>query len=303
MTESDGKPVYLAADCGGSNCRVRLYDRGGALLAEGLGGPANASIALEPVMSEIFRAARKALARLGDRAVPLSQLHAGFAIAGLVEATRRQEFVTMPHPFASMTAETDAFVTQLGVFAGDDGGLLITGTGSCAFAVLGAEKFYIGGWGFQVSDQGSGARLGHLAVRRALQAADGILPGSPFCRLLMERLGGAPAEVSRWSLSATPADYAALAPLVFEHAAHEDMVAHSLLRAIGGEIDQLVRALVKRGVEEIYHTGGLAGPIRQWLDKSLERYMTTPRGDVFDGALRLINNRTGLINKTGTARA
>lgn len=303
MTASDNKPVYLAADCGGSNCRVRLYDRDGRMLAEGTGGAANAAVALEPVMSEIFRAARKALARLGSDAVPLSQLHAGFAIAGLVEATRRQEFVTMPHPFASMTAETDAFVAHLGVFAGEDGGLLITGTGSCAFAVMGAEKFYIGGWGFQVSDQGSGARLGHLAVRRALQAADGILPASPFCTALLGRVGGAPAEVSRWALSAAPADYAALATLVFEHAAREDEVALSLLRTIGAEIDQMIRALVKRGVEDIHHTGGIAHAIRPWLDKSLARHAASPRGDVFDGALRLINNRTGLINKTGTARA
>ena len=51
MTASDNKPVYLAADCGGSNCRVRLYDRDGRMLAEGTGGAANAAVALEPVMS------------------------------------------------------------------------------------------------------------------------------------------------------------------------------------------------------------------------------------------------------------
>jgi N-acetylglucosamine kinase-like BadF-type ATPase len=56
MAITGDKPVYLAADCGGSTCRVRLYDRNGLMLAEGHGGAANAARSLEPVMSEIFRA-------------------------------------------------------------------------------------------------------------------------------------------------------------------------------------------------------------------------------------------------------
>lgn len=303
MTGSEDTPVYLAADCGGSNCRVRLYDEDGVMLSEGRGGPANASLGLDEVLSEIFRATRDALSKLDGSTIPLSRLHAGFAMAGLIEAERREEFLQIPHPFASMTAETDAFVAQLGAFAGGDGGLLITGTGSCAFAVTGDEKFYIGGWGFPVSDQGSGARLGHLAVRRALQAYDDILPTSPFCQKLLAEVGTHPAEVSGWARTARPADYGALAELVLDYAMKEDAVAKNLVRTVAEEINQLVRALVKKGVKEIHHIGGLAEPIRPWLDKSHGRFVAQPRGDVFDGALRLINNRTGLINKTGAARS
>lgn len=303
MTESEDTPVYLAADCGGSNCRVRLYDQDGTMLCEGHGGPANASLGLDAVLSEIFRATRNALSKLDGVSIPLSRLHAGFAIAGLIEAERREEFLRITHPFASMTAETDAFVAQLGAFAGGDGGLLITGTGSCAFAVQGDEKFYIGGWGFPVSDQGSGARLGHLAVRRALQAYDDILPSSPFCKKLLAEVGTHPAEVSGWARTARPVDYGAFAGLVIEYAEKEDEVAKNLVRTTAEEINQLIRALVRKDVKEIHHIGGLAEPIRPWLDKAHGRYVAQARGDVFDGALRLINNRTGLINKTGKARA
>ncbi|MZR30262.1 BadF/BadG/BcrA/BcrD ATPase family protein [Sneathiella litorea] len=302
MTASDETPVYLAADCGGTNCRVRLFNEDGALLSEGLGGPSNASLGLEPVLSEVFRATRNALARLNGATIPLSRLHAGLAIAGLVEEERRQEFLRIPHPFASMTAETDAFVAQLGAFAGGDGGLLITGTGSCAFAVKGDKKFYLGGWGFPVSDQGSGARLGHLAVRRALQAYDDILPTSPLCKKILAEVGTHPPEVSGWARTAKPADYGALASTVIEYAVKEDEVARSLVRTIAEEVNQMIRSLVRRDVKEIHHIGGFAEPIRPWLDKAHGRYLAKPRGDVFDGALRLINNRTGLINKTGKAR-
>ncbi len=302
MTKSDDTPVYLAADCGGSNCRVRLYDEDGNRLAEGFGGPSNAALGLDVALSEIFRATREALGTLDGEAIPLSRLHAGFAMAGLIEADRRYEFTQIPHPFASMTAETDAFVAQLGCFAGGDGGLLITGTGSCAFASVGPDKYYIGGWGFGVSDQGSGARLGHLAVRRALQAYDEILPPSPFCEEIMARVGDTPAEVSSWALTARPADYAALTPIAFDYAAREDEVAVYLVKEVAEEVEQLIRALLKRGVSGIRHIGGLADPIRPWLDDSYQSYFVTAEGDVFDGALRLINNRTGLINKSGKGR-
>ena len=302
MATTEDTPVYLAADCGGSHCRVRLYDEDGMMLAEGRGGPANASLGLDQVMSEIFRATRAALGKLDGETIPLSRLHAGLAVAGLIEQERREEFVRIPHPFASMTAETDAFVAQLGAFAGGDGGILITGTGSCGFAVAGSEKFYIGGWGFPLSDQGSGARLGNLALRRALQAYDEILPSSPFCKAILKEVGTHPPEIARWSLGARPADYAALTRIIFAHAKKEDEVAVNLVRTIAEEINQLIRTLVKRDVEEVHHIGGLAEPIQPWLDKSLGRYTAQPRGDVFDGALRLVNNRTGLINKSGKAR-
>ncbi|MEX1034812.1 MAG: BadF/BadG/BcrA/BcrD ATPase family protein [Sneathiella sp.] len=302
MTKPEETPVYLAADCGGTNCRVRLYDEDGHQLAEGFGGPSNASLGLDIVLSEIFRATREALGTLNGEVIPLSRLHAGLAMAGLVEPKRREEFVQVPHPFASMTAETDAFVAQLGAFAGGDGGLLITGTGSCAFGALGSEKFYVGGWGFAASDQGSGARLGHLAVRRALQAHDEILPSSPFCEKIMTEVGPSPPEVTGWTRNARPVDYAALATIAFDYAAREDEVAAYLIREIAEEVDQLIRALVKRGVHNIRHTGGLADAIRPWLDENCQSYFEEGEGDVFDGALRLINNRTGLINKSGKGR-
>ena len=268
------------------------------MLGEGLGGPANASLGLQTVMSEIFRATRDALQELPDPAVPLSTLHAGIAMAGLVEAEFRDEFVHIVHPFASMTAETDAFVAQLGAFAGGDGGLLITGTGSCAFARVNDESFYIGGWGFPVSDQGSGARLGQLAARRALQAYDAILPASPFCDEILAATGSHPPEISRWARTAKPADYGALSSIVFDHAGKGDAVALELVRLIAGEIDQLIAALAARGVRQIHPIGGLATPIRPWLDPEKVKYLVEAKGDVFDGALRLIEGG-GLVNKTG----
>lgn len=298
MTETAKQKFYLSVDCGGSNCRTQLYDASGGLLAIGRAGPANAFLGLDTVLSETFRATREAIDTLPDLTIPLSSIHAGIALAGLVEETLRTEFIDMPHPFASMTAETDAFVAQLGAFSGGDGGLLITGTGSCAFATHKGEKFYIGGWGFHISDQGSGARLGQLSLRRALQAMDGIQPASPFCDAVTAEIGDTPGEISYWAQQARPADYGRFSGLAFTHAEGGDPVALDLVRQIGGEVDQLISALMDRGVPQVCHVGGLAKVLRPWLDPGLLAQLVEPEGDVFEGAQRLIRDGGGLVNRS-----
>src|SRR5437764_1049925 len=65
---------------------------------------------------------------------------------------------------------------NLGAHAGGDGGIVIVGTGSIGFARVGEEVYTIGGYGFPVSDEGSGADLGLSAIRRSLWARDGRTP-------------------------------------------------------------------------------------------------------------------------------
>ena len=67
---------------------------------------------------------------------------------------------------ASVTADNDAYAACVGAFSGGVGGIVIAGTGSIGLAVVGGERHMVGGWGFQLGDHGSGAWVGHHAVRR-----------------------------------------------------------------------------------------------------------------------------------------
>lgn len=295
-------PAYLAADCGGTHCRVRLYDQLGSLLSEGTAGPANASLGLDVMLSAVITACEDAVAQLAEPNVPLSSLTAGLAVAGLVNEPLRTEFCKIDHPFASLCAETDAFVARLGAFGTKDGALLITGTGSCGFGVVENVSFYIGGWGFSISDQGSGARLGHLAIRRTIQAFDSILPSSAFCDEVLRALGGTAAMAHHWAMTARPAAYGEFSAIVFEYADKGDAIAEGLLRLIALEIDELVATLVKKGSRKVCHMGGLSSPIRSRLAAESVRYFTDPEGDTFDGAFLLIEQKLGLINSNSQAR-
>ena len=101
------------------------------------------------------------------------------------------------------------------------------GTGSVYHGAQGrAVSRAIGGWGFQIGDQGSGARIGRDLLEETLLAHDGIRNGSPLTDEHAGRLQRQPA--GRWSSSPpppSPATSAASRRMVFEHAARGDAVA------------------------------------------------------------------------------
>ena len=85
-----------------------------------------------------------------------------------------------------------------------DGGIVIVGTGSVGFAVVGGREIRVGGYGFPISDEGSGADLGLHAIRLALRAHDGRGVETNFTRDVMARFDNDPFEAVAWMDRATP---------------------------------------------------------------------------------------------------
>ena len=135
---------------------------------------------------------------------------------------------------------------------------MIAGTGSIGFALVGGERHMVGGWGFQLGDHGSGAWVGHHAVRRAALALDGLLQPTRLITEVLARTGHNRLDLSRWSEQARPKDYAQFAPLVFECAARGDVQGMMIVIEGAAAISNLGRALLARGAKAICLLGGLA---------------------------------------------
>jgi glucosamine kinase len=281
----EDEPLLLGVDGGGTSCRARIANAAGGRLGEGRAGPANSRLGLEQVFREIIAACRSALADAGLPPETISRLHAGLGLAGLNLESERAKVTAHPHPFASLVAEGDAYIACLGAHAGADGAILIVGTGSCGLGIVGGRTFLVGGWGFQVSDQGSGAIMGREAVRQALLAHDAVIPATPFSRALMARFEHDPELVVLWGDRAKPADYATFAPLAFEHAACGDALARAIVEATAEDVAKLIRALRAAGAPSVALVGGLAGPIAPWLPDDARAVLVEPKGDAVDGAL------------------
>ncbi len=291
-------PLFLGIDGGGSGCRVRLCDSAGTVLGQGEAGPANTLLGLPKVFAEIGNATRLALTQAGlpgqidDR---IGQLHAGAGLAGLSLLREQRKLAEFAHPFATFRAETDAYTACLGAHDGADGGIVIAGTGSCGLAIVAGRVHTVSGWGFAISDQGSGAALGRAALRRALSEHDGMLPASPLGRRVMLHFQDQPEEMFLWSERATPGDYAQFARWVFDGAGNSDAVAMALLRQTAAEIGQLITALAAKGAPGIALAGGLAEAIWPWLPEQALPLLVTARHDPMHGALMLarLSSETG----------
>lgn len=283
--------LYLGVDGGGTVCRARLADHTGRVLGEGAGGPANVTTAFDLAIASILDASRAALAAAGLGEADMGRIDGGFGLAGGNAPPAAARFVAHPLPFRTVSVASDAEIACLGAHGGADGGILILGTGSQGVVRKGGQTITVGGWGFVVSDTGSGATLGRRAVRRALLGLEAIEPPSPFTEALMERFDREPAKVLAFGLEALPRDWARHAPLVFAHAAAGDPVARALVDQSAADIGRLLDRMVAVGAARIALMGGVAAPHRPYLDARFDRVLVDPAGDALDGALALAGLR------------
>ncbi|WP_026784999.1 BadF/BadG/BcrA/BcrD ATPase family protein [Pleomorphomonas koreensis] len=284
---------FLGIDGGGSGARARLAGGDGRPLGEGAAGPANVGNDPAGAFAALDAAARGALAAAGLTDADRADVVAVIGAAGAADAEAAARIAAMPFGFAGLKVVTDAEIALEGAFAGGDGGILIVGTGSQAYGRVGDRRLRVGGWGASLSDGGSGAVIGQRAARRALDAHEGLAEASPFTEAMVARLGGSPPALSAFGKAARPADWAALAPLVFDHAAIGDPVAGALLAVAVAEVTALIGRLVGEGIGAVALMGGLAGRYRPLLAPRFAGLLVDPLGDALDGALRLARREAG----------
>jgi glucosamine kinase len=153
--------------------------------------------------------------------------------------------------------------------------------------VVGGREVRVGGYGFPISDEGSGADLGLHAIRLALRAHDQRAVPTSLTREVMLRFHDDPFEAIAWMDRATATDYATFAPLVMRHADAGDPVARRIVRDAAEQIDELVRRLTECGAGRVALLGGLASPMQPWLAPDVQRRLVPVEGDAVDGALHL----------------
>jgi glucosamine kinase len=283
--------LFLGMDGGGSRCRARIRDSAGRILGEATGGPSNIYQDFSGALSTIAETAREAAAQAG---IATEFLHAGLGLAGIVTSVGAERIMEADLPFASVTADNDAYAACIGAFEGGDGGIVIAGTGSIGFALVAGQRHMVGGWGFALGDHGSGAWIGHHAVRRGALAIDGLLQPTGLISEILARTGNTRFDLSRWSERAVPRDYAAMAPLVFQAAARGDVVGMTIVIEGAAAISNLGRALLARGAGRLCLLGGLSKVYPSYLDADVKAALVEPAADAMDGAIMMARRTCGL---------
>jgi glucosamine kinase len=283
--------LFLGVDGGGTGCRARVETAGGVVLGQGLAGPAATRFGVEASWAAILAAARAAIAEAGLTPDQVGRMAAAVGVAGLGRKGALGRFEAMAHPFASIAFATDGLIACLGAHGGKDGAIVICGTGSCGLGLVEGRDLRVGGYGFPISDEGSGADLGLHAVRLALRAFDGRQETSALMRAVMTRFQDDPMEAVAWMDAATATDYATFAPLVLRHADQGDPVGRRIVQTAALHVDGLVRALVERGAPRVTLIGGLSSAMEAWLAPDVRRRLSLAVGDAVSGALFLAGRR------------
>src|SRR6266702_4506917 len=259
--------VLLGADAGVSHSTVVIgtvdltilgrADGPGAAMKPG-GAAASAVVLAET--------ARRAASQTGSD-LPVDRAVVGSACAGRAQGQGELGAALVQAGMAQrVRVMADAEIALSTAFADGTGIIVSAGTGSIAYARDPAGQLHrAGGYGWQLGDEGGGYWLGRQALDVAARAQDGRGEGSTLLARLLGALGLQHFDdLVRWSVTATPAQMAALAPHVLNAAREGEGVARQAVEDAAHELVELAAVLIPHfpgtGPVPVAIAGGLLLP-------------------------------------------
>ena len=285
-----GRPPrwWVGIDGGGTSTRALVADADGRILGRGEAGAS----ALGQGAGQAWRHIAEAIAHAGVAGLALHDCALGLGLSGTGVPAQLQAFVAADPGVAGFTLVTDGLAALLGAHGGRPGALMISGTGSVAEALLpDGSRRMVGGWGWQIGDEGSGAWLGQQAMKLAQAAYDGRAAAGPLVQAVWTQAGATREALLAFCAQAGQGGYASLAPLVFDHAS-ADPAAAALL-------DEAARALEALAVAlhpdlPLALAGSIALRLAPRFGPALQARRVEPQGDAATGALGLIQQETNI---------
>ena len=276
---------YVGIDGGGTSCRARIRDTEGQFIGEAKSGSANILLGTDIAMASIVAAIRDAALQGGLTESDFPKMHVGLALAGAEQKSAWLNFMTIAHPFASITLNTDAYGACVGAHNGQDGAIMIGGTGSCGILLKDGEQHVVGGREFPISDQGGGAVMGLRLIQQVLLAEDGIRPKTSLCQHVMNHFDNDVDNIVEWSKTAIPKDYGQFSPVIFQLANEGDELAIEMLKQTAADIEMFINALHRKGANQVCLMGSIAERILPWLSPVVQQWVVQPQFDAIEGAL------------------
>lgn len=276
----------LGIDGGGTGCRAAVADMEGRILGTGRSGSANIMTDMNVARANIIEATTFALRDAGLDAAEIPSLDAVLGLAGANVGSNAADLRAVL-PFRNASVHSDGFIALQGAIGDHDGTVVILGTGSAFITRAGGEVRFAGGWGFKVGDLGGGARLGRALLEETLLAHDGFHPSSDLTAKVMARFGGDPHAIVQFAHAATPSDFGALAPMIFDHADNGDAVAAGLLDAAVRQIEEGLATVMRPGAHRLALLGGLGPLYEPRLSPAYRARLHKPLNDALTGAVQL----------------
>lgn len=277
--------LLLGIDGGGTGCRAQVEAPDGRRSPVLTDGPANIYSDPDAAFATVTRLARRALEEAQLSGLPDAPVIAVLGLAGATETNAAQRFQAALG-FAHTEVTGDLQIALSGTFGSAEGILAALGTGSIFARQTGGKITRLGGYGFVLGDEGSGAWMGRTALTRCLHTRDGLLQAGPLSEALWARFGTL-AAVLEFSRAARPADFAALVPEILHHAERGCPIAGAILDDATDWIFRCLGRLQPRSeVLPVAFAGGLGSMFRARMEAQAPLpWPVRAAGSALDGAL------------------
>jgi N-acetylglucosamine kinase-like BadF-type ATPase len=239
--------IYLGIDGGGSKTAWAIGDEH-SLIARGVVGPSNfVRVGEAKAREALFAAIGQACAAAGIQASDVRRTCLGLAGAG------QAQIKAWAHRTASESLQSeiqivgDMVTAHEAAFEGGPGAVVIAGTGSIAFARNAkGETARAGGWGFAISDEGSGHWIGRKAITAVLHAADASVETSLLGKLLECWHSKSVEDLAATGNASPPPDFASLVPAVLASAEASDKTALGILELAATELAEMASVVIRK---------------------------------------------------------
>lgn len=277
----------IGVDGGGSGTRALVHRLTGEVVGAGVAGPSALGQGIPQAWGNVLAAVRRAFEAGGVAVPPWRRCVLAAGLSGVSHAAWRDAFVGADPGFARLAVEGDAFTMLLGAHGGQPGAIVIAGTGSIAEALhADGTRATVGGWGFRVGDEGSGAWLGLQAVRHGLAAFDGRANPSPLARRVWMHCGDEREALQAWCAASGQFEFAQLARAVFDCESTDPAAAHLLHQAVES-LEELALAVDPRGRLPLALSGSIGERLAPRLRPAVRHRLVPARAGAVEGALTL----------------
>jgi glucosamine kinase len=240
-------PFFLGIDGGGTKTRCIVGDE-----KSQLGSGSSSSSKVQRVGEACARDALAAAVHEACIQARISPRQITRSCAGITGAAR-PEIASVIHDLMTNIVGGqfeiigDVEVAFEDAFGNGPGLIVIAGTGSIAYGRnTKGETARAGGWGYAISDEGSGHWIGLETVRASLREHDRGQP-TELLKELVEKLGAKDFEDFIVRVNANPAvDFAPLFPTVLAAADSGDAIATEILIHAGRELADLAGIVIER---------------------------------------------------------
>jgi len=239
-------PIFLGIDGGGTKTTCAIGDGTRVLAVSESAGSNIVRSGIEQARASIHEAVRSACHAAEVQPATVRCACIGVAGAGRPDVSSQIRKILSEILTCASSVEGDMVIALAAAFGSGPGIVTIAGTGSIAYGRdANGLTARAGGWGYAVSDEGSGQWVGRRALSRALRALDEG-ESSVLLNSILRAWPAASLEELITLANSAHADFSKLFPVVLASADGGDDSARAVLSQAGAELAGLASSVMQR---------------------------------------------------------